>query len=215
MNGFKHRIPKFPFWILKRLYSFDNADAYSGDIEEEYSEIQKCQGRAKAKRWIWFHAIAALPRWGQHLIIWRTAMFKNYFKIALRNFLRHKGYTFINIAGLAIGIACCIMILLWVQDELSYDRFHENSDRIYRIAGRITDSTGTTSTLLSPSWMSSSLTENYLEIKETIRIYRHTQKSVLGHKDVRVQERLLYADPTFFTVFTFPLMRGDEKTALR
>ncbi len=60
-------------------------------------------------------------------------MIKNYIKIALRNIKRHKGYSLINIAGLAIGIACCILILLWVQDELSYDRFHENAGDIYRV----------------------------------------------------------------------------------
>ena len=58
-------------------------------------------------------------------------MFKNYFKIAIRNIQRHKGYAFINIAGLALGIACCCLILLWVQDELSYDRFHENAKNLY------------------------------------------------------------------------------------
>jgi putative ABC transport system permease protein len=55
----------------------------------------------------------------------------NYFKIAIRNILRHKVYSFINIMGLAVGMACCILILLWVQDEMSYDRFHENADDIY------------------------------------------------------------------------------------
>lgn len=61
-------------------------------------------------------------------------MIKNYLKIALRNIRNHKGYSFINIFGLAVGMACCILILLWVQDELSYDRFHEHRDRIYRVA---------------------------------------------------------------------------------
>ena len=60
-------------------------------------------------------------------------MLKNYLKIAVRNIKRNKIYSFINIAGLAIGIACCLLILLYIQDELSYDRFHKNADRIYRI----------------------------------------------------------------------------------
>ena len=60
-------------------------------------------------------------------------MIKNYLKIAFRHFKKQKGYTFINIAGLAIGMACCILILLWVHDELSFDRYHENADHIYRI----------------------------------------------------------------------------------
>lgn len=60
-------------------------------------------------------------------------MFKNYLKIALRNIKRHKGYSFINIVGLAIGMACCIMILFWVQDELSYNKFHEKADSLYLV----------------------------------------------------------------------------------
>jgi putative ABC transport system permease protein len=60
-------------------------------------------------------------------------MLRNYLKIALRNLLKHKGYTFINVFGLAVGIACCVLILLFVRDELSYDRFHEKADRIYRV----------------------------------------------------------------------------------
>jgi len=60
-------------------------------------------------------------------------MFKNYFKIALRNILRHKAYSFLNISGLSIGMACSILILLWVQNELSYDRFNTNAAQIYRI----------------------------------------------------------------------------------
>ena len=60
-------------------------------------------------------------------------MLKNYLKVALRNLRRHKGYAFINILGLAVGLACCIMILLWVRHEMSYDRFHDNADRIVRV----------------------------------------------------------------------------------
>ncbi len=61
-------------------------------------------------------------------------MLSNYFKIALRNLKKHKGYSFINVAGLALGLACCVLILFFVQDELSYDRFHTHADRLYRVA---------------------------------------------------------------------------------
>ena len=61
-------------------------------------------------------------------------MFKNYLKIAVRNLLKYKTYSIINVSGLAIGIACCLLILLYIQDELSYDRFHDNADQIYRVA---------------------------------------------------------------------------------
>ncbi len=81
-------------------------------------------------------------------------MLRNYIKIALRNMNRHKGYSFINIFGLAIGMACCILILMYVTDELSYDKFHEKSDRIYRI--NAISSIGTTTRLYAfvpPDWL--------------------------------------------------------------
>ena len=202
----KKRIPRIPHWILMRMYSFENADAYSGDIEEEFSEIQKCQGGAKAKRWIWFHALAALPRWGQHLIIWRATMFKNYFKIALRNFLRHKAYTFINIAGLAIGIACCIMILLWVQDELSYDRFHENAKDLY--VATFSNGSNVTPTALAPY-----LKAEYPEVTHTSR-YAFIGRNLLKFKDTDIyQEGGIMVDMDFLKMFTLPFLKGNPETA--
>ena len=207
MNTNKSQIPKFPFWILKQIYAFDNKDAYSGDIEEEFAEIQKCQGRAKAKRWIWFHAIAAVPRWGQHSVIWRITMLKNYIKIALRNFLRHRGYTFINIAGLAIGIACCILIMLWVQDELSYDRFHENADDLYV-------ATFSNGSKVTPTALSDYLKAEYPEVIRTSRYSGHG-RNLLKFKDTDIyQEGGIMVDPDFLKMFTIPFLKGNRETAL-
>ena len=69
-------------------------------------------------------------------------MLSNYLKVALRNLLRHKGYSFINVFGLAIGMASCVLIMLYVQDELSYDRYHEKAERIYRVSRQWTNSDG-------------------------------------------------------------------------
>jgi predicted permease len=207
METNKNRIPRIPYWILEHIYSFDNTDAYSGDIQEEFTEIKKCQGRAKANRWIWFHALAALPRWGLHLIIWRATMFKNYFKIAFRNFLRHKGYTFINIAGLAIGIACCLMIMLWVQDELSYDRFHENADDLY--VATFSNGSKVTPTALAPY-----LKEEYPEVNHTSR-YAFIGRNLLKFKDTDVyQEGGIMVGPDFLKMFTIPFLKGNPETAL-
>jgi predicted permease len=207
MKKIKNRIPKIPFWLLKQIDSFDNADAYRGDIEEEFSAIQDCQGRAKAKSWIWFHAFAALPRWGHHLIIWRTTMFKNYFKIALRNFLRYKAYTFINIAGLAIGIACCILIMLWVQDELSFDRFHQNVDDLY--VATFSNGSKVTPTALAPY-----LKAEYPEVKHTSR-YSFIGRNLLKFKDTDIyQEGGILVDMDFLKMFTLPFLKGNPETAL-
>jgi len=207
MNAKKNRIPRIPDWILKHIYSSDNVDAYSGDIEEEFAEIQKCQGRARAKCWIWFHAVFAIPRWGQHSVIWGVIMFKNYLKIALRNFIRQKGYMFINVAGLAIGVACCIMIMLWVQDELSYDRFHENADDLYAA----TFSNGST---VTPTALSDFLKAEYPEVIHTSR-YSGQGRTLLRYKDKEVyQEGGVMVDPDFLKMFTLRFLKGDPEKAL-
>jgi putative ABC transport system permease protein len=207
MDTKKSRIPRFPYWLLQHICSFDNVDAYSGDIEEEFAEIQKCQGRARAVRWTWFHTIAAIPQWGKNSVIWSITMVKNYLKIALRNFFRHKGYTFINTAGLAIGIACCIMIMLWVQDELSYDRFHENADDLY-VA---TFSNGST---VTPTALSPYLKAEYPEVIHTSRFVGQG-KTLLKYKDTDIyQEGGIMVDPDFLKMFTIPFLKGDPETAL-
>ena len=142
-----------------------------------------------------------------------VAMFKNYLKIALRNLKRHKGYSFINIAGLAIGMACCILILLWVQDELSYDRFHENGKDIYRIMSygtryMIEGIDGT------PAPLAPAVKEEVPGIVNYAR-FSDIPKLVFKYGDkVFYETRGLIADPSIFEIFTFPFAQGDPKTAL-
>ena len=141
------------------------------------------------------------------------AMLKNYLKIALRNLKRHKGYSFINIAGLAIGMACCILILLWVQDELSYDRFHENGKDIYRIMSygtryMIEGIDGT------PAPLAPAVKEEVPGIVNYAR-FSDIPKLVFKYGDkVFYETRGLIADPSIFEIFTFPFAQGDPKTAL-
>jgi len=207
MNARKSRIPRIPYWLLQHICTFDNVDAYSGDIEEEFAEIQKCQGRTRAVRWIWFHAIAAIPQWGKKSVIWSITMVKNYLKIALRNFFRHKGYTFINTAGLAIGIACCIMIMLWVQDELSYDRFHENAEDLYV-------ATFSNGSKVAPTALSPYLKTEYPEVIHTSR-YSMQGKTLLKYEDRDIyQEGGVMVDPDFLKMFTIPFLKGNPETAL-
>ncbi|UCC41245.1 MAG: ABC transporter permease [Candidatus Aminicenantes bacterium] len=140
-------------------------------------------------------------------------MFKNYLKIALRNIKRHKGYSFINIVGLAIGISCCMLMLMWVQDELSYDRFHENSNELSRV---LLDPMGASPTheAVSPPVLAAKMKDEFPEVINTTRLsfsgpllFSHSEKAFY-------EERGLYADPSFFEMFTFPFIKGDQATAL-
>lgn len=142
-------------------------------------------------------------------------MFKNYLKITLRNFKKNKGYSFINISGLAIGMACCILILIWVKDELSFDRFHANADAIYRITEHQYDSSGDYFPVAVTPWpLAEALKNDFPEITESARL-RIVSGGLIGYKDKKFYEDDFVAvDPSFLKMFSFPLIEGDLSTAL-
>jgi len=142
-------------------------------------------------------------------------MFKNYFIVALRNLLRNKIYAFINIAGLSIGLACAMLIILYVKDEVSYDRFHANVNNIYRITTQGIDKNGgkgrkdpNTGYLQGPRFA-----QNIPEIKSFVRVQSGNENIKLG-TEVKDQD-LLLVDSTFFDVFSFPLISGNRHTCLK
>jgi putative ABC transport system permease protein len=136
-------------------------------------------------------------------------MVKNYFKIALRNFRRQKLYSLINIGGLAIGMACTFLILSWVQNELSYDRFHKNKNEIYRVIFDLKDeqSAGTCGAL-APT-----LKEEIPEIKNYTRAWIGGEWQI-HYNEKKLLEKSLYVDPSFLEIFSFPIIEGNPKYAL-
>jgi putative ABC transport system permease protein len=141
-------------------------------------------------------------------------MFKNYLKIALRNFLKHKGFSFINIFGLAFGVACCLMIVLFVLDEVSFDRYHEKADQIFRVGidGYINNTSFQGVVTCAP--MAETLVREYPEVTAATRL-RNFGYPVFRHEDkVFSEERVFWVDQAFFDVFTVSFIKGDVKTAL-
>ncbi|UCE42103.1 MAG: ABC transporter permease [Candidatus Aminicenantes bacterium] len=140
-------------------------------------------------------------------------MFKNYVITALRTIKRHKGYSFINVFGLAIGMVCCILILLWVQNELSYDRFHANSDDIHRVIKQeYTEGETQWSALTSPP-LAQPLKEDFAEIIRSTR-YGNWGTRVVQYQDTRVnEEKFEHADPDFFKIFSFDFIAGSPDSA--
>ncbi|WP_454803162.1 ABC transporter permease [Mucilaginibacter phyllosphaerae] len=138
-------------------------------------------------------------------------MLKTYIKLAYRNITKDKAYAFINITGLAIGLASSILIFLWVQNELSYDKFHKNAGQIYRIACDLGDS----KTVGTPAGMPAGLKAEMPVIKNTVRIKpANTTLLEVGNKKFE-EENLFYADESFMDIFSFPLVKGDRNTALK
>ena len=141
-------------------------------------------------------------------------MFKNAVKVALRNMKRQKAYSLINILGLAVGMACCILILLWVQDELSYDRYHEKADQIYRVVVKGRMSNRDINFSSSPAPLAKVLVDDFPEVQEATRFLR-SRNVLVRYKDIHFNESLmLYTDPSFFSVFSIPLIKGDPQKAL-
>ena len=142
-------------------------------------------------------------------------MIKNYLKIALRNLRKHKGYTFINITGLAVGLACCLLIVLFVRDELSYDRYHDNADQIYRITLDALLGEQEIHGPISPAPMAQALVSDFPEVVQATRLFTFRDETLVRYEDNRfVEERFFFGDSTFFEVFTFPFLQGDPETAL-
>ncbi|MEP7141458.1 MAG: ABC transporter permease [Ferruginibacter sp.] len=138
-------------------------------------------------------------------------MLKNYFKIALRNLIHHKAYSILNIAGLAIGMACTILILLWVNDELSFDRFHANANQLYRL----TCNAGDFKAAVSPAGMAEGLQNELPEIKATVRLSKpSTNLLEVGSRKFE-EKRGFFADSNFLQVFSFPLVKGNPKNAMQ
>lgn len=142
-------------------------------------------------------------------------MIRNYFKVAFRNLWRNKGYSAINIFGLATGLATCLVIILFITDELSYDRFYKNADRIYRINSDITFGGSNLHFTMTSDMMGQLLKKDYPQVEEYTRIYTNEGDKLIKKGNEFIDEfKIAYADSTFFNVFQLPSVEGDTKTAL-
>jgi putative ABC transport system permease protein len=141
-------------------------------------------------------------------------MLKNYIKTALRNLLKRKGYSLINIVGLAIGMASCLLILLFVSDELSYDAYNEKADRIYRVAASFLYGGRSFDIAVAPPPMAQVLIDEFPEVEKAVR-FRQRGRFIFRYGENTFKEiRVSYVDPSFFGIFSIPLLKGDPNTAL-
>ena len=128
-------------------------------------------------------------------------MIKNYIKIAIRNIIKHKGFSAINIIGLAIGIACSILILVFVSHELSYDKYHEKADRTYRIAVRAMIGDTKINQTYSSSETFRRLLEDFPEIEVGVKFLNVGRTPIVLGEETYYEERFFAVDSTFYDVF--------------
>lgn len=214
-NNDPKKPPRLAEWILNRILDENISYSASGDIEEAFYTIQARCGRIKSSLWYWFQIIIFTPKFLQNSFQWRFMMIKNYIKIVLRNIKRSKGFSFIIIAGLSVGMACFILIMLYVKYELSYDRYHENADDIYRVVIKHKGDFwhGTDWWNNTPGALKAALLGDCPEIFRIARVRRYG--GMINHENMHnIENRIYIVDPEFLEIFTFPLIAGDAKTSL-
>src|ERR1041385_5396767 len=140
-------------------------------------------------------------------------MLRNLIKIAFRNLLKDKGYSAINIAGLTIGITCSLFLLMYILDELSYDRYHANADNIYRIVSNIKEPDNAFTWAVVQKPMAVELRDNYPEVLNAVR-FNGTERLLYKNGDAQFYEDgIRLVDSTVFDMFSYQFIAGDPKTA--
>ncbi len=185
-----------------------------GDFDEAYMDKKRSGRRFQALLWYWKMLLKSMPSILMTNIFWRFTMFRNYVKVAVRIIWRQKGYAFINISGLALGMACCLLIMLWVFDELGFDRFHENAQTLYEVEQDFFYSGEPYRVYVTPYPMGPALKEEIPEIVEQTRNRRLGNVLVNSGEKSFFENDVRAVDPSFLRMFTFPLILGNHETAL-
>ncbi len=213
-----------PLWAGRLLAWFcapHLLEEVQGDLQERFCRRARRFGAAYARRQyvrevLGFLRPAFLKRRPQPFAKpLFTDMFRSYLTIALRNAARNKGSSFINIAGLSVGMACCMLLLLYIADELGYDRFHQKQGQLYRVWQNQQGENGQISTnLITPIPLAEALRRTVPEVKNTARSDGPWNQHLIGYGDKSLKRYGHYVDPAFLDLFTFPLRRGDRAAVL-
>lgn len=216
MSGVQPKQP--PKLALKLLRWFCNPDLIE-DVEGDVSELFAARSGNKAI-WLFYWDVFLLYRPGiiKDLNIYKgqnnNDMFNNYLKIALRNALRYKGYTLLNLLGLVVGIASSMLVLLWVNDEVSIDKFHSQGESIYKVFRNMNQSNGQVSTTAStPKPLADVLNEEYSEVSKVASL-SWPMGMDLELEAEATNETGRYASQEFLDMFSFELLIGNRNTAL-
>ena len=207
LKRIRPEVPRLAERILKYLFSQDYYIERSGDLEEAYIDLKEEIGPFKANAWLWIQIIKLVFENVRVNTIWSLMMFKFYLKTAVRNLYRFKTISSINIIGMSVGMAVCILLMLFVQDELSFDRYHQYSDRIYRILENDQPFT-------SPQ-VSEMVRANFPEIENSSRILVRGLCMIQYKEKQFLEENFSLVDPSLFSIFSFKFIKGNPATALQ
>ena len=199
--------------LLEGFKAYDDEFNIVNTLKEIYCHKHETEGERKANLWYWRQVLYSIPNHIYTSLIWRFIMLKNYFKIATRNILRYKVYSFIHIFGLAVGMACCLLITLWLMDELSYDKFHEEAGNIYQAMVHLEKNTSQQWARI-PYPFAPEVKEKIPEVIETMRLEGMGRILLSNQNSKFYESNMVVVDPSFFKLFSFQLLRGSPATAL-
>ncbi|HSB93111.1 MAG TPA: ABC transporter permease, partial [Flavitalea sp.] len=217
--------PEWPLRLLRFFLKEQYLEEIEGDMEEIFQENLYAMAPTKARRLYTLEMLklirpTLLKNFKSSSTFNYSAMYRSYFKIAWRNLVKKKAYSFINIFGLGLGIACCILIFLYVQDELSYDNYHEKKDRIYRVIHGESGADAKNGKFAFPPWVwgnapiGPALENDFPEIDKVVQ-FSGRSDILLTHGENKYQEDgVFFMDSTAFDVFSWKMLRGNPKTAL-
>jgi putative ABC transport system permease protein len=189
-------------------------DTLVGDLDELYAEIASSRGRGAAGRWYWGQFLRALPSYLVYVVRSGLETLARDMRCGLRNIRKHRATTLINVLGLAIGLAACLLVLLYTRDELSYDRYNVNAGRIARVMVRLVRQGKEMNLNGAGAPVAAALLQGFPEIENAVRL-REAESLLVTSGERRFREnRAVHADASFFDVFSVPLLRGDARTAL-
>ncbi len=212
MGIIKYNHPVLFEKLLNHILPFKEEEGLIGDFKEIFAEIVSKRGIISARLWYSIQILKFTPSYLTDSVYWSFVMITNYIKLSFRNMRKNKGFSFINIFGLTLGITCCILMMLWIQDELSFDKFHEETDNIYRIVQEADHAGFTTMLARTPEPLAAALTKDYPEIIES-SIFEYAELTfVIDNK--RFPTDGCWVNPGFFNIFSFDVVNGSRESIL-
>lgn len=219
------RPPEWPLKLLRFFVKEEYIEEIEGDMEELFATNAEHLSIAKAKRMYTWEMVKLLRpvlirSWKASPTFNQYAMYKNYYKIAWRNLIKKKAYSFINIFGLGLGIACCLLIFMYVQDELSYDTYHKKKERIYRVIHGWSEGDPKEGVAGSPYWVwgnapiGTALKNDFPEIEKVVQFSGRADILLTNDDKMYQEDGIFFMDSTAFDVFSWNLLKGNPKTAL-
>jgi len=206
-----HRSP-LSIRIAERILSEEH-HCLIGDLEWTWRSWREERGAAGAALWLWGTLFTLIPRLLWRDLIWQHAMFRNYLTVALRQINKFKAFSAINVLGLALSMSVCLLMLAMVHDYRTFDHFHTDSDRIYRVTSKVEGTWGNIHVATSSLMVADQLQEESSDIGSVLRMRKSGGK--LERQDGRVDHfQGLYAEPSFFELLGFELIRGNPETSL-